>query len=185
MGAMATITQVAFRVRNDDGDEDGATWFAAINTDVTLEVGTNYRIRHLINLDGLGLEFNDQWQYNLNGGGWNNITAASSVIRAGPSGHVTDNTATTEQMGGAGSFAAGAVTADGLCPANLLAPPIDIEDELIFQIRAGDVEDEDTIQIRSTNAGTQLDTYTNTVTITVNEGGAAARLSTLTLLGAG
>jgi hypothetical protein len=43
-----TVTQEGFRWRNDDGDEDGATWKAAQDTNTTLAVASTARLRTLL-----------------------------------------------------------------------------------------------------------------------------------------
>jgi hypothetical protein len=84
MTGTATIVQDSFRYRNDNGNETGATWVYALNTDGSLNVDTNYRMRYLVKNTGTaGLNNIDfEWQYNLNGAGWNNITTTSAVVKA-------------------------------------------------------------------------------------------------------
>jgi hypothetical protein len=45
----ATVEQEGYRWRNDDGDEDGASWKDAQDTDVTHALGSNLRLRTLVN----------------------------------------------------------------------------------------------------------------------------------------
>jgi hypothetical protein len=47
----ATLTQVSYQFRNDDGDEDGATPKAAENTPVTVTPGSTFRMRILVDAD--------------------------------------------------------------------------------------------------------------------------------------
>lgn len=51
-GAAATLDQEGFRFRNDDADEDSATWSAAQDTTITLPIETPKRIRVLVNATG-------------------------------------------------------------------------------------------------------------------------------------
>jgi hypothetical protein len=51
-GVAATIEQEGFRWRADDGDEDGATWLANQDTDISRAPDTNTRLRTLINSTG-------------------------------------------------------------------------------------------------------------------------------------
>ena len=46
------VTQEGFRWRNDDGDEDGATWLAAQDTDAALDVDGTVRLRMLLDATG-------------------------------------------------------------------------------------------------------------------------------------
>ena len=84
-------------------------------------------------------------------------------------------------MAGAGSFIAGKITEDGLCASTSLSPGEDLEDELVFQIVSGDVTNGQTLQIRSTAAGSALAAYTNTVTITVVEAAATSTPTRMTM----
>lgn len=60
-GGTEGLTQHSFRFRNDDGDEDEATWKASLNTDITLPPGEIVRLRVL--LDSVGDQ--DAGQYRL------------------------------------------------------------------------------------------------------------------------
>lgn len=51
-GAAATTEQEGFRWRDDDGDEDGATWLASQDTDISRQADTNTRLRTLLNTTG-------------------------------------------------------------------------------------------------------------------------------------
>jgi hypothetical protein len=48
----ATLDQKSFRFRNDDGDEDAATWLASQGADITREKNLNTRIRMLLQSTG-------------------------------------------------------------------------------------------------------------------------------------
>lgn len=48
----STLEQEGFRWRNDDGDEDGATWRAAQDTDITAAANTPLRLRVLTDASG-------------------------------------------------------------------------------------------------------------------------------------
>lgn len=47
--AVGGMEQSAFRGRNDDGDEDGATWKAAENENFSVNAGVNFRLRMQVN----------------------------------------------------------------------------------------------------------------------------------------
>lgn len=182
MEAVATFDQDAFRGRNDDGSETTATWKAAANTNWTQNVDENFRVRFVIQETGGVSEsnFSEDLQYNLNGAGWNDVDdSASLVVRMSLSANFAHGDDTTQQIG-AGTFLS---NNDGMNetnpPGSGMVPDYAGNDETEFefcvQIRSADVVDADTIQLRVTNNGTALNTYTNTPTITVSEAAAPTR----------
>lgn len=174
-----TLDQDRFRIRNDDGSETTATWKAALNTNASLEVDTNWRIRFTTQetggADGTPVA---QLQYNLAGAGWNNVSAASSVARASASPNLADGTATTAQLGTPApadptDFVAGSFDeVDGTGASMSLMADKFTEHEYCFQIRSADVTNGQTIQLRLVNTATVYGAYTNTPTITVVEAAA-------------
>ena len=191
-GGSPITDQDSFRIRNDDGDETTATWKANVNTDDSLDVDTNWRIRFLIQNTGTGnlvFDVGEGWrlQYNLAAAGWNDVTGASSVVRASASPNVTDNIVTTQQLG-AGVFDTTSASrfdeGDGLAGvpsgSEVFNDGDESEPEFCFQILSGDVTNGQTLQLRIVHtqpgSNTVLDSYTNTPTITVVEGGAPANL---------
>lgn len=171
-------TQSAFRAKNDTGGETSTDWIAAINIDWTQDLDSNFRIRFLIeetdDVEDLDIVF--QLQYNLSSGGWNNVTASSSVVRSSASGFVTDGIDTTEQLSGPGTFlttnagfdevdgAAGGANLDFTTTINQ-----EVEVEYCVQLRSADTIGTDTVQLRIVKGtSTQLTVYTNTPTITPN-----------------
>jgi hypothetical protein len=155
------FTQKDFRFRDDDGSETAATWRQAINTDDTLDTGTNYRLRFNmeladLNIVGTGINAELVWQYNKNSGGWNDITNSSSVIRAAASSNYADQADTTQQLG-SGTFVTdndGMVESNSEFPTTLPDAGVtwavndEFETELCFQVVDADVADADTIDIR-------------------------------------
>lgn len=179
---MGPITeQAAFRIRNDDGSQSGATWFAALNTNATLTVDTNWRVRFLLKNTGDG-ESARVWQlqYNLNAAGWISVDGSSSVVRSSASTHETNAAALTQQLG-SGTYDTSASDefeeVDGRTDAvEALAAGQETEVEFCFQIRSADVTDGDSVQLRVTvysGSVLALSSYTATPTITVSEGGGA------------
>lgn len=169
--------QLSFRGRNDDGSESGATWKVLVNTDWTQAVDENFRVRFEIEEDaGASFTLDPQLQYNLNGAGWNNVTGASSVVRATASPNVADGAATTNQLTQSGlGFVAGVFDeVDGLAGSQTLNNQ-HTEVEYCVQIRSADVNNGDTVQLRVTDAGTALNVYTQTPTITVSEAATPTR----------
>jgi hypothetical protein len=170
--------QDSFRGRNDDGtDETDGTWKATANTDWDQAQDENFRIRFLIEeLDDV--EDSDvafQLQYNHNSGGWNNVTASSSVARASASTKLTDGGNTTEQLSGPGTFIstnAGQDDVNGLAGGTALdfttTVNQEVEMEYCLQLRNEDTGDGDTIQFRLVKSpGYPFGSYTNTPTLTV------------------
>ncbi len=72
----ATIEQEGFRWRNDDGDEDGATWAAAQDTDISAPVSENRRLRVLLNATDDPGSTQFQLEYRLSGGTFSKVLAA-------------------------------------------------------------------------------------------------------------
>lgn len=173
----AVLDQAHYRGRNDDGDETTATWKAADDTPWTQAVDANFRVRFSID-ETVGVtpqDENYQLQYNLNSAGWNNVDAASSVVRTVTSPNVPNSTPTTRQLTAPpGSFKAGEVdTNNGLAGAGEITGGDFTEHEYCAQVRSVDVVDADSIQLRLIGAiEGVLDVYTNTPTITVSEGAA-------------
>lgn len=166
-----SIDQQSFRGRNDNGTETTATWKANANVNWSQNVDENFRVRFLLQEDNGGVEsnFTAQLQYNLNSGGWNNVTGASNVVRASASPNVTDGADCTQQIG-SGTFITnndGFDEVDGASGgANLdFAGSDEVEVEFCVQIRSADVANNDTVQLRIAGA----DTWTNTPSITVIE----------------
>ena len=169
------LTQVAFRLRNDDGNETAATWRAALNTDLTAfaDLDTNLRCRFLTGSNS-GDAFNaPSLYYRLNVGTLTAVTGTSSVVRASDSTHLTDGENTTEQLGGAGSFTTGAVDdSTGTTTGLFLSSGSETEHEFCFQIRSADVTNGDIIELFLTDGGTQFGAYTEIPAITIALGDA-------------
>jgi len=177
----AEYDQDSFRSRNDNGDETTSTWSAVANTNWTQMVDKNFRVRFLVQetagVADSGKTF--QLEYNRNGGGWNDVTGSSSVIKATATANVTDATDTTQQLG-SGTFVstnAGFDEADGQVGSMDFAGSDEVELELSLQIVSADVSNGDTIQLRVKG----LDTYTSTPTVTVTGAGTFAYKKSLTI----
>ena len=114
----AQFTQFKFRGRNDNGNETAATWKELADTNWTQKVDENFRVRFVVQ-ETAGVSAADktfQLEYNRNGGGWNDVNAASSVVRSWASPNVADGANTTQQVG-SGTFVtpnAGFDEVDGL-----------------------------------------------------------------------
>jgi hypothetical protein len=168
--SVPAFTQDSFRGRDDDDNETDATWKAAADTNWTQKVDENFRVRFVVReTDGISsADRTFQLEYNLNGGGWNDVSDASTVVRAWASTYVVDQTDTTQQVG-AGTFVtpnAGFDEVDGLAGGTSLdfSGSDEVEVEYCVQIRSTDVANDDTIQLRVKG----LDAYTSTPTATVS-----------------
>lgn len=73
-GAAASLDQEGFRFRNDDADEDSATWSAAQDTTITLPIETPKRLRVLVNATGNPTSKSLQLEYRKVGDpGWRKV----------------------------------------------------------------------------------------------------------------
>lgn len=173
--ATSNTEQIAFRGRNDDGSETTATWIAAQNTNWTQAVGNNFRVRFEIEEDGgKAFTLDGRLQYNKNAAGWNNVNGTSANVRAFASPNIADGVATTNQLtASALTFVAGSIDeVDGATAAVSLTSQ-HTELEFVLQIVSADVAHGDTIELRITDAGTALNVYTATPSITVSKVAAA------------
>jgi hypothetical protein len=163
---------LAYRVRNDDGSESGATWKAAQNTDVSIPEGEVFRVRFLLQETG-GIGYvqatgDYMLRRKLNAGSFLFVGAESgTVVLGSASAFVTDETATTSQLtGGSGSFVAGKVEASN---ARLQAPLTAnnyTELEFTIVIPAADVVDGDVVEIELAQLTEALGGPTERITIT-------------------
>ena len=174
MTTMFTTAQAGFRGYLDDGAINAATAIAGLNAPWPQDVDTNFRIRFLLQeTAGAGGDFVPQLQYQLNGGGYVNVTATSNVVRCSV-GTPADGAVTTSLLSGTGTFASGAYDeVDGLSGTHTVVASGNTEAEFCVQIRSADVADGDTVNLRvlgKSNATTALDAYTQTPALTVNEG---------------
>jgi len=169
----AAYDQDSYRARNDNGGETTATWTVAVNTNWTQMVNKTFRLRFLVQETAGSADNNKtlQLEYNLNSGGWNDVTGSSSVVKATATANVVDAADTTQQLG-SGTFVstnAGFDEANGAVGGASLdfSGSDEVEVEFSLQIVSGDVSNGDTLQLRVKG----LDIYTNTPTIAVTGAG--------------
>ena len=152
------VTLIAFRGRNDDGNETTATWKATQNTGWVQAVDTNFRVRFLHqNATTLINNLDIQLQYNKNGAGWNNVTASSVVVRSSASANLADAANLTTQLtGGTGTYqgATGFDEVNGICGGNSMdiTSTGHFETEFSVQVRSADVATFDSIELRTFNS---------------------------------
>lgn len=165
--------QDSFQVFND-GTESGAGARRSTNTNWTQRTDTRFHMRFLVQeTAGNGGALTLRYQYNKGGGGWNDITAASSNVQMEASALVEGGD-TTQRIGG-GTFLSDnnwQEDNDGTTAASAAFAGND-EAEAVFScfVVDADVAADDTIQLRVVESpSTELDTYTNTPTLTVQKG---------------
>jgi len=178
--------QVAFRGRYENGPETaappvGADWIAGVNENWTQRPSNAFRVRVLIEHDGLGLlSFNNSFDvtYSHNGGPFTLVSSSSSVIRSVNSAFYTDQADTTDFVGriGTGDWsdtdndaAVGASATTGLVAFNTGVQEIEVE--FCFEIVSADVLDQDTIELQWTIFGGAAfsNGYTASPVITVDK----------------
>lgn len=172
--AAANSTQDHYRFY-ETGTESGSTAIAAEDTDITRQtgVGNAFQLRLLVQENN---GTTDNWTLKLkvskNAGAYNDVTAASSNVRAIGSALLTDDEVTTGRLvGGAGPFTAGRVDdVDGA-----LTTSVGIKSEhteVLFNIYIvdADVADLDTLDFRAyATDDTALDGYNATARATVDQ----------------
>lgn len=166
--------QKQFRFRDDDGDEAGAGWRQDVNVDDTQSIDTVYRVRFTIEetagFAGDNISFRIERQ--VNGGGYSNVSAISTVVQTVAS-QLADGSDTTQQLSSPDTFVSpnggqddvNAIAGGAACD---YAGSDSCEFEFSYQIPAADVSDADTIDIRI--VGTDTQTVAD-ATITVSTAG--------------
>ena len=166
------LRQTYFRFGRNSGLEASHAWLGNENANISFRVETTFLLRFNIQEAG-GTAINNvdnQFTYNLNGAGWNNITTTSSVVKAVASNCFSDIAHCTQRLSGTGTFetSASGCTVDGLSGGgvNDIAASGCSETECSLQIVSADVNNGDTIQFRITSPDGTI-TYTVTPTLTV------------------
>lgn len=106
MTAPLAFDQVAFRIRNDNGNETTATWVKAQNTNGGVARDTNFRVRFRIDETGggtawSGVTFN---LYYSTGGAYAAVTDSTPVKFVLSDNFVDHDDCTTQLTGGTGTF---------------------------------------------------------------------------------
>ncbi len=167
----ATLDQTGFRFRDTDGSETTATWLATENTSINHSTDVPVRLRFVVQeTGGSGITFTPTLYRSHSSGTYTRVDGASSIARSIGSPNISNGTATTDQLGGTGTFKAGEFDeSDGQAAAITLAASEHTEVEFCFWIRPQEVADLDTIDFRVYDGSTALDAYTQTPRITVDE----------------
>lgn len=177
MSCTAAWNQVAFRGRNDDGNETTATWKANQSTNWSQVRDTNFRVRFEIQETAACAGANKVWQlqYNLDGAGWNTVNGSSNVVRSFASPNLADAANLTDQLtAGTGTFigATGFDEVNGAAGGNSMdvAASGHAEAEFCVQILSASASAGSVVQLRVTDNGTAFASYSATPSITVDSG---------------
>lgn len=166
--ATPVYEQASYRFRNLQGSEAGASYKAAVNTDVVLSPQEPFALRYLLKCTVAGETTSFSFEYNLNGAGWVSISNASDIVRfQGDGANGAHGDDTTQQVG-VGAFIVdnnGVKASSVTNPTLVTAAGQEWETEGSFVTL--NVGGADSVQVRCVSGGaTPLDTYTNTPTIT-------------------
>ena len=171
----ATLEQSAHRYRNDDGSEAAATWVFAKDTDGSLDVDTQYRMRFALK-ETTNFFFEKSATYALyydknSSGGFSPVTTSSSNIQIKPSIHYAHATDCTQQISAPDLYKAttnlmseqNTVTLNGRFRGRTT------ETEWCFELIGADLNDLDTIALRIYRNAAPIEVYTQVPIITVNK----------------
>jgi hypothetical protein len=167
------LTQSHYRFGVDSGTESTHTWHAAENTTAAIPVDTTFLLRFNVQATGGVAHANivPQFQYNLNGAGWANITTTSSVARAVAAVALTNGGNCTKRLSGTGTFetTGAGQTEDGLSggTANDIAANGCSETECGLILRSADLVNGDVVQFRVATTPTAITTYAQVPQVTV------------------
>jgi len=152
----------------------GATWLAAINTNIGVDVSAGnaqLRLRVAFTVTGGtgGTAF--KWIYAKNGGAVTDITASSSNVKTFNSTHFADGD-DVPQFLSSGTYVSNNNAAEESTGAFTLGAAIDVdedvESEIAIELIAADLANNDTLDFRIVEGdGTVFTTYTEVARITV------------------
>lgn len=168
------FTQITFRLRNDDGNETDATWRAAENTNATINVDENFRLRFCIDETASRAWTNVNWtlQYQKNGAGGYAAVSDTTPVKIVASANYADGADCTDQLsGGTGTFL---VDNNGMKEANSAAVNSGsagnlFETEWCLQLDSAQMANGDYVDIRVANGSGYAMTYTNTPRATASK----------------
>jgi len=158
--------QVHFRVYDDDGGLNAANAHAAEDADVhDIGPGVNFRVRYAVAQNAASTSITRRLEYREDGGAWTQIAAGSGNVRLSLSPHFADGEATSNRLSLDGdSFVAGQGKESG---SDTTSAELDaderVEDEWCLQFQPG--ASGHSYDFRVTDAGTPLDIYTETLTM--------------------
>jgi len=167
------FTQITFRLRNDNGTETTATWKQAQNTNATINVDENFRVRFRMDETNSRSWSNQSWtlQYQKNGtGGYAAVTDSTPVKIVASSNFGNDEDCTTQLTGGTGTFVTdnnGMKDQYNACVNSGSAGYL-FETEWSLQLDSAQMANGDYVDIRVTHASYVI-TYTNTPRATASK----------------
>jgi len=166
--------QTDFRFRVNSGNEATATWLAAINTDISIDVDTSFRYRVVV-AETAGstnpISLNLTIFFSLNSAAFALVTSSTPIQFASFIGS-SDADATTQQVG-SGSFVAGELDNTGAVTSVSLSGQ-ETEMEYCLTLDSGQIANDDTIDLQAFESGSALDNYGNTGRATAIEAAATA-----------
>ncbi len=170
------LRQTHFRFGKDDGTEVTHTFWENEDTNHTQNITDDWSFLLRFTEQEAGgtaaANIAAQFQYNLNGAGWVDITTTSSVVRAVAVDAFADGNACTKRLSGSGTFetSGAGCTEDGLSggAANDIAASGNSETEAGLQAIYTDIFNGNTIQFRFT-AGAVPVSYDVTPTLTITK----------------
>lgn len=167
------VDQDSFRWKLDVvGLNVDSDWAEAINTQLgtvtTIAYDVNFRLRFLLQNTGDKDESDGyNLQYQIDSGGWVNVTGSSNYVRAFTTSQYTDGDATSQILGG-GTHDEGDGDTDGTIASFTFALGEESENEFCFQFRSADFSGSEVLELRmSFDNGADLDAYTNTISMTM------------------
>jgi hypothetical protein len=187
-----SISLSAYRFGSNDGTESTHGFLAALNTAISRDAtdASTFLVRLLIQANATAGQSNIdcQLQYNLNGGGFTDVTTGSAVVKAVTTAVFADAANTTSRLGGTGTFesSSNGCSHDGLCGGNNFDIVTSGNGECLYSVQLvpTDVDPGDTITFRVLADGATLSGgYAVTPTINVT-GPATVVLDTATPLAA-
>lgn len=173
----ANIDQDSYRWRDDDGSETAATWLELVNVshDFDVQAGNvQARLRFLLQEDAGGSlsDFTGTLEFQINGGGYNAIGAATTGCITFDSANLTDAEDTTQQIG-AGTFIStnAGVSEDGVVDGVAdFSGNDETEYEYTIEFVSADLSNGDSIDFRIQESNT----FTNTANVTISKVAAPA-----------
>lgn len=167
------FTQITFRLRYDNGSESGATWRAAENTNATINVAENFRVRVRFDETASRAWSNQTftWQYQKNGsGGYASISGSTPVQYSLSDNFANGADCTTQLSGGTGTFVTdnNGMLESSAALVNSGTAGYLFETEICLQLDPAQMANGDYVDVRLSHASYTI-TYTNTPRITASK----------------
>ena len=171
--SQAVFDQKHFKIYQDNAGLNSAAQYAGEDTNYNIVNGINFRIRfETANIGGSSGNITRRLEFKEDSGAWTQITTNSNNVRLVNSSNFTDADATTTRLTATGTFTTGDGKDTGSDAESIsLSADYYAEDEYALKFESDAVGK--TYQFRITNAGTVLDTYSKTPSITVADASTA------------